>query len=229
MDKFGLILVSYPYTAERANIVSRSISSLARTNTSNIKSVLQITYRNSAHLPFSAYLDALGTTFNVRKLPDEELLDAHRVSQSLLSAASADNLLATDKDVTHLVFMYDDFIYNPEWLQELSLLIDRHCEATAWSVYRSSYTRYHKIIGGDGTDVLMSMHDGVGCVTKDEWQEYSKTLCGDFTTADGCTFDIHHALAREGERWATGRDYWENIAVHGDLGRQDMAVDFVGE
>lgn len=229
MEKFGLVMVSYAYGPERANLVTRSLTSLARTNVSNIKAVLQITYHYSPWLDWDSYLRILSPTFEMRKLPDEDLIPAHRASQSLLSASSADTLLGADPDITHILFMYDDFVYNPEWFQELTLLIDRHPVATAWSVYRSSFDRHHRIVGDDGTDVMMNMHDGVGCVTREEWQEYGKMLCGDFTTPDGCTFDLHHAAARPGERWATSQDYWENIGVHPELGRKDMAISFVGE
>lgn len=234
--KIGLVLVSYPYNQQRVQLTTRCMISLAKTNVTNIDSVLQITYKESPLMPFSIYEDILGKTFKVKPLPDEQV---HTHGQSQLSTASANILLDIDSEITHVVFMYDDFIYNPAWLQELVQLINRHSNARAWSVYRSSYTYHHQVIAHDGTDTLVTMHDGVGCVTREEWEEYNKTLVGDFTTPDfrvgnalvhgGCTFDIHHAKNRPGDRWTTSRDYWENLGIHNWLGRLDQAIDFVGE
>jgi hypothetical protein len=114
-------------------------------------------------------------------------------------------------------------------------LIERHPDGIAWSVYRSRYTRHHRIIGGDGTDVLMTMHDGVGAVTREEWLEYKKHHNGyDFQVpptwpGGGSTPDIHHSCARPGNRWATSRDYLENLGRHQGIEQYDCAIDFVGE
>ena len=76
----------------------------------------------------------------------------------------------------------------------------------------------------------MTMHDGIGCVTREEWLEYAKFHNGhDFYCSDGCTPDIHHAEQRPGERWATPRDYMENLGRHRGIESVDCAIDFVGE
>lgn len=233
MNYYGLVLVSNP-TAQRAAMVRRCMESLAKTDVRGISCVLQITYKYSVYLPFEEYAKILWSTFRVTCLPDEVL----QVSgQGPLSTMSANHLLGGDDLITHLVFMYDDFIYNPAWLRQLDTLIARHPDARAWSVYRSSYTRHHRILVRDANgDCLMSMHDGVGCVTKQEWMDYREQHqhALDFSVpptfnGGGCTFDCHINYARPGERWATGKDYWENLGVHSFLGRADMAVDFVGE
>lgn len=224
--RFGLELLSYVYSAERASVAARSLTSLAKTNTDGLeKPLLQITYRSDI-FKYDTYLDMLKDKFEVLPVVD----DGSTGDLSLLWVQSMDKLL--DKDVTHLTSLFDDFVYNPNWLQQLYQLIERHPYAKGWSVYRSSYTVHHRILGSDGSDVLMSMHDGIGTVTKEEWNAYKNQHNNCFyvdAPGGGCTPDIHLAYVRPGDRWATGRDYMENLGVHKHLGRLDQAIDFVGE
>jgi len=227
--KFGLVLVSYVYNQEREAMTARSLLSLSRTNVDSLEEpVLQCSFRAS-QFDYSNYIGDLSQKFNVEV---EDDVPGSSGNLNSFVACTANKLL-TNVNITHLVFLYDDFIYNPEWLQELYKLVLRHPGARAWAVYRSSYVASHRIIETQGTDCLMTMHDGLGCLERSEWEEYIATTNGDFSVGDclggGNTIDIHHACARPGDRWATSKDYWQNIGVHSYLGRQDEAIDFIGE
>ncbi len=136
-------------------------------------------------------------------------------------------ILDEHPEVTHVVHLADDRIYNPNWLIELKKLIERHPEAKAWNVFRSAYTDYHRIIGGDGRDVLMTMHDSIGCTTGEEWKSFIREH--GYVGAP----DIDHARLRPGERWATSKDYMDihELGRHYDrgIGHLDRAINFVGE
>jgi len=227
--KFGLVLVSYVYNQERATIASRTLTSLAKTNVEPLPPpILQCSFRTSG-FDYSQYIEDLNKKFRV--IVDDDVPGSSGNLNSFVSCTA--NKLLENKEVTHIVFLYDDFVYNTEWLQELYKLIFRHPDARAWSVYRSAYVRSHRILRTEYTDCVMTMHDGLGCLERWEWEEYIATTNGDFSVGSclggGNTIDIHHACARLGDRWATGRDYWQNIGVHMYLGKQDQAIDFVGE
>jgi len=154
-----------------------------------------------------------------------------------LYAAGANSLLMMYPEISHLIFMQDDFLYNPEWLHQLDGLIHRHPEATAWTVYRSSHDQHHKILMRDSYgDCLVTSIAGIGTMTKEEWLAYGLTgKDGGYhvpaEAGGGDTIDLHHAYKRQGQRWATGRDYWEGIGtdgIHASAG-VDRALDFVGE
>jgi hypothetical protein len=200
-----------------------------KTNVSNLeKPALKITYHPS-HFDYNYYVDQIKDTWEVSI--EEDNLD-RQSGWDELSSIAADKLL-NETDITHIGFLPDDFVYNPEWMQQLSFLITRHPEARAWSVYRSNYKLHHRIIGGDGIDVLMTMHDALGTMTRKEWFEYGASSREDFTSppsmGGGCSIDIHHAFIRPGEYWATSKDYMQNLGVHPGLEGQDCAIEFVGE
>lgn len=230
--RFGLSLISGVHSKERADIVTSSLTSLSKTNVLDLRvPVLAISYNAINYFDYEGFFNLLEKKFDLM-----DRLDPQNISGAMaLAVANATNMLEYKADVTHVVFLWDDFIYNPEWLQELNKLVLRHPDGKAWSIYRSSFTRHHRIIGGDGVDVLMTMHDGIGCVTREEWQEYSKCHNGsDFSVpldfpGGGNTPDIHHAYARPGDRWATSRDYAQNICRHVGIENVDCAIDFVGE
>lgn len=223
--KFGLVMSAYVGDPARSGITARCLSGLAKT-VADEKPTLLIMIRFNEFFDYNPFLEELRKKFNVVVLDD---IPGDVNSRDVYMA----DLLFSQYDATHVVFLYSDFVFNSQWLSELKNLILRHPSAKAWSVYRSSYTRHHKIVGGDGVDVLMTMHDGLGCLSKEEWNDYRELINGDYTCPDsmggGSTIDIHHPYKRPGEYWATGKDYWENIGVHSWLGRQDQAIDFVGE
>ena len=232
MLRFGLSLVSGVYSKEREAIVTRSLNSLYRTNVKDLNvPVLAVSYNAISYFSYEKFFKLLENKFDLMDRRDPPNI----VGAMALAVDTATRLLEYKQDVTHLVFLWDDFVYNPEWLQELYKLIQRHPDSKAWSIYRSRYSRHHQVVGGDGIDVLMSMHDGIGCVTREEWIEYGKYHNGsDFSVpldwpGGGNTPDIHHAYARPGNRWATSRDYAENLGRHIGIEHVDCAIDFVGE
>jgi hypothetical protein len=214
--KFGINYISFVSDEKRAEMATHSLMSLYRTNVSNLeKPFLRISYKPS-NFNYNNFYAALSKIFTVRLEQDPP----YYTSMVYAATDSANRLLDECPDVTHIVHLCDDRIFNPEWLQQLKGLIERHPEAVAWSVYRSATTAYHRIIGGDGKDVLMTMHDAIGCTTREEWQTFFRMFS--FTPCP----DIHHAQMRPGNRWATSRDYIQNIGVHYET---DWAIDFVGE
>lgn len=222
--RFGITFTTFVYGEERKAIVARALNSLQRTNvTGLVKPVMKITYGPS-NFDYTPYIEKLGRKFEVTAAPDPPYMQKPDTGH-LMGQEAAIRLLKEYSDVTHVVFLWDDQIYNPDWLRQLAKLIERHPDGVAWAVYRSAYTDYHRIIGGDGTDVLMTMHDGIGCVTREEWES--------FVAEHGFVWapDISHAGMRPGNRWATKRDYMENIGRHYDrgIGDVDGAIDFVGE
>jgi hypothetical protein len=229
--KFGLSLISGATTVDRARIVNQSLTSLSKTNVKDLeKPIIWITHSDGV-VDYTDMFKELSSPFELVAMTDNPKI----AGPMALAVNNATVLLDVNPSVTHVIFLWDDFIYNPEWLQELNKLVARHPDGKAWSIYRSAYTRHHRIIGGDGVDVLMTMHDGIGCVTREEWFGYSKTHNGhDFSVppdfpGGGCTPDIHHAYARPGDRWATSKDYAQNIGRHPGIENVDCAIEFVGE
>lgn len=221
--RFGLSFVTFVYNPQRATMVDYVLRNLANTNVEGLeKPVLRIGYKPSS-FQYSEYFEMLTKKFDVTCFPDGP--GCNTMVVAIQDAGS--RILKEHPDVTHVVHLCDDRIYNSEWLIELKQLIDRHPKALAWSVFRSAYTDYHRIIGGDGRDVLMTMHDAIGCTSREEWQSF----IGEYGYL-GCP-DIQHASLRPGERWATGRDYSDihPLGRHYDrgIGEVDRAIDFVGE
>jgi hypothetical protein len=224
--KFGLALISFVANSERAKIVTRSLESLARTDINGLDCIpaLDISYGESMWFDYKDVGRLFEGRFYLRVLPDPPEVPKPDIMHYSATAAAM-RLLKDVQDVTHVVCMVDDYIYNPDWLRQLAALIERHpTDTRAWSVFRSRYTAFHQIVGGDGTDVLMSMHDSMGCMTRQEMTEFCRY--GYVGTPD-CT----HAGSRPGNRWATSRDYMENLGRHHNLGIGDVdcAIDFVGE
>ena len=237
MNKYGLALCSFVYSPQRGDYTSRSLESLAETNPYPVdQPILQFTYKGSG-FDYQPYLKKLEEKF-ILQVDKEEDFGIRGLDPAYIN--SINNMLLLYPEITHIVYMMDDMIYNPDWLQQLDGLIERHPDAKAWTVYRSSYTRHHRVIANVGDDCLVTSIAGVGAMAKKEWEEYNldgNNGHGFYVTpvdkGGGNTVDLHHAYARPGERWATGRDYWENIGAVGTHSNQavciDKALDFVGE
>jgi hypothetical protein len=214
--KFGLNYISSVCEEKRIEMATRSLSSLIKTNVEGLETpTLRISYKPSS-FDYEPFVDELKKKFTVMLIPDPP----HYNSMVYAATDSANALLNEDQSITHICHLCDDRLFNSEWLQQLKGLIERHAGARAWSVYRSATVEYHQIVGSDGLDVLMSMHDAIGCTTREEWQGFFSS-CG-FTPCP----DIHHSQMRPGQRWATGRDYMQNMGLHFE---RDCAIDFVGE
>jgi|HubBroStandDraft_5_1064220.scaffolds.fasta_scaffold00774_6 hypothetical protein len=226
--KFGVVLVSKVSNPERASVADRVLRSYARTNIAELERPTMRLVVGHSDFSYAQYVAELQANWDVVLEEDNNI---HGGISSIVARAG-DRIVENHPEVTHIVFGYDDLVVNVEWLQQLSGLVQRHPDAKAWSVYRSAYERHHKIVARDDIsgDVLMSMHDGLGCMTIEEWKEYGASKQnGEFPCSDGNTIDIHHAEFRPGPRWATSRDYWQNLGVHKGLEGQDQAIDFVGE
>jgi hypothetical protein len=223
--RLGFVYLSCVYNEGRRDIAKRSFISLAKTNSVGLEQpVLQFTYRKTALLDIEPYIAEWNKSFKV--MSNEDFPGIGGLNPLVCVSASK---IFNETDCTHVGFLFDDFIFNPEWLQQLTALISRHPDGIAWSIYRSRYTQHHRIIGGDGTDVLMTMHDGVGTMSKEEWKAYNVGPQTNFEGGGGNTIDIHHAMVRPGNRWATSRDYMQNLGRHGGIEHVDCAIDFVGE
>jgi hypothetical protein len=236
----GLVLVSYIYSRERAGWAERSYRSLARTNVDGLvnRPPLQFTYRMPPTVPFEYFQCIPQWAAKFDGVATEEPQQVKGLDPIVIW--SANKLLLEHQDVTHVMFLMDDFVYHPDWLLTLQSLIERHPEARAWTVYRSGYMRHHKTVRYNEycDDHGVTSISGIGCLSREEWIEYApdwRRGHGGFSVpaeaGGGCTLDLHHAYARPGERWATGRSYIQSIGANGLHCRdgQDVAVDFVGE
>lgn len=221
--KFGMAFVTYVYRPERVAMVRHVLTSLAKTNVDGLeKPVFRISYRPS-FFDYNEFVPALSEKFEVYMVTDSPQCN----SMQYAHVDAGVKILNEHPEVTHVCHLCDDRICNPQWLQETKGLIERHPGARAWSVFRSAYTDFHRIIGGDGIDVLMTMHDALGCTSREEWMQFFSE-CG-YTGEPDCD----HAARHPGERWATSRDYMEihPVGRHFDrgIGEVDRAIDFVGE
>jgi hypothetical protein len=224
--KLGFVITSRP---TRPDLLDRCFTSLIKTNTVGLERPTLYLIYNGSWSVYVQYVVQLEQNWDVVSILDPP--DTYGWDK--LAIYGAERMLK-DTNITHLGFLPDDFIFNSEWLQQLVKLIERHPGARAWSVYRSAYQRHHRILSGhDYGDVLMTMHDALGTMTREEWNEYGAKDRWDFTCdgsmGGGSTMDIHHAFIQKGERWATGRDYWQNLGVHKGLEGYDCAIDFIGE
>lgn len=240
MINIGLVLVSYIYSQERAGWAERSFRSLARTNVDGLgyKPVMQYTYRLPPAVPFDYFQCVLQWKEKFEGMAVDEPADVKGLDPVVIW--SANHLMAKRPDVSHVMFLMDDFLYHPDWLLKLRDLIERHPEARGWSVYRSGYMRHHKTVRYEEwtEDHGVTSISGIGCISQVEWQEYAPDWHrghGGFPVPQECgggnTLDLHHAYARPGERWATGKSYIQSIGVNGLHCRngQDVAEEFVGE
>lgn len=244
--RLGFIMLSHVCTPERDALVKWSFDSLSKTSVDGLERPMMVLLNTSSGFDYDLYLERWEKKWDVKIAKDVEAIGMRRLvnlhvagvdevlkHQRLnnLQVIGADEVLK-NQDVTHIYFMHDDFIYNPDWLRQLIDLIGRHQGALAWSVYRSSFEQFHRIIGGDGLDVLMSAHDGIGAMTREAWLEYQTAAAGDYGVpgfGEVCSMDVHYSYFYPGDRWATSRDWIQNIGVHDGFGRSDQAIDFVGE
>jgi hypothetical protein len=240
MIKFGLVLVSYIYSPERAAWADRSFFGLGRTNTEGLgyKPAMQFTYKTPPTVPFDYFRYVVEWTSKFDGRATEEPAEVKGLDPIVIW--SFNKMVAERPDVSHLILLTDDVLYHPDWLLQMHGLVERHPDARAWTVYRSSYIRHHKTVKYDewADDHSVTSIAGIGCMTRQEWQEYApdwRRGHGGFPVPEenggGNTLDLHHAYARPGERWATGKSYWQHIGMKGTHGNSncETAADFVGE
>src|SRR5580692_4653817 len=127
--KLGFVLLVTP---KRPHILDRSIRSLLQTNLKGLETpVLQVIYKAPLDR-YGSYYEDLRKNWTVRLL-DDICIIGHDFNTLAIEGAK----LLLETDITHLGFLVDDFVYNPEWMQQLTALIERRPGAKAWSIYRS--------------------------------------------------------------------------------------------
>lgn len=222
--KFGIVIPSYLYNAERVAWARRSFASLRHTLPPSEPPVPLVVTK-----PGDVPIEQVLGEANLMTLVTEQPRDAQNACAAL--AWGFDHMLERHPDVTHVLFVGDDFVYNPAWLQQQEALISRHPDARSWYVYRSSNERHHRTIYDDGKDVLVTNISGPGCFSRSEWYDWGIRY-QDFPRPDGCTLDVLHGRERPGDRWVTRSSYVQQIGVrgmHNNAGECDEALEFVGE
>lgn len=195
---FGLNLISYCYRPERAPWIAQSLETLGNTDLTGLNPVFfQLTYKPTDFEYGPSIMninkkwnngDGVKAYFYI----DEEPPEVKGLDPVFIW--SANRLLAynTHPEITHIVFLTDDVLYNPQWLQQTSRLIERHPKARAWTTYRSAYDRHHKTLktatyqfapilegGASGpiieecTDHYVSSISGIGTMSRKEWETYA--------------------------------------------------------
>jgi len=233
-NKYGMVLISYIRGSQREEWARRSFEGLTRTNTKGlVKPSLLLSYKDTG-FDYKPYVDKWAEKFELVYGEDPE----HVIGLDPIFIYSANHMLELWPDRTHIVFLTDDVLYNPEWLQQLDGLIERHPDGKAWTVYRSAYEYHHKTMQiCDNGDIEVRSISGIGTISVQEWREYNpdwKIGHGGFyvmSPEGGCTLDLHHAWERKGQRWSTGASYWDHIGMVGTHSNcdQEHANNFVGE
>ena len=227
MIKIGLVMPTFIYNEERYRWCERSLTSLVRTEYPGYRPHLVMVIKGGIqHPPQFSTVQAFGI-FDPSVLVQPE--DARNGCGALIYGF--DWLFQNDLEITHALFVGDDFVYHPSWLKQQEYLIARHPEAASTYVYRSNNTRHHRTIREEAGDCLVTNISGPGCFSREEWKAFGMTY-RDFPRPDGCTLDILHARMRPGERWVTKSSYIQQIGVrgmHNNSGECDEALDFVGE
>jgi len=219
----------YAPTPQRVAWAQRSVSSLGRTDLSGLESPLLYVIYKGKTSPQSMF----------GKLPfavqfHEQPKDAKNLDGAL--AWGWDRLVEQNPEISHVLMLADDYLYNPTWLNKLKALILRRPAAKAWWVYRSAHEYHHKVARIDGEDVLVRSISGNGCFTVEEWKAWGvdyREWPREFGNPEGGnTLDLHHSFVRPGEYWVTKKSYIENIGstgAHQRTNTPERAVDFVGE
>jgi hypothetical protein len=227
--KFGMVMPFYAPTPQRVAWAERSFASLGKTNLAGLESpLLYVVHKGKSH-----QWPAFGALpFIVRFY--EQPQDAKNLDGAL--AWGWNRLVEENPEISHLLMLTDDYLYNPDWLIALEGLILRRPEARAWWVYRSAHEYHHKVFRIDGEDALVRSISGNGCFTVEEWKAWGvdyREWPREFGNPEGGnTLDLHHSFVRPGEYWLTKRSYIQNIGTRGVHQRKDTperAVDFVGE
>jgi hypothetical protein len=180
--RFGIVVPVWIYQPQRLDYCRKSLASLSRTITSKLDGPIPIVFvlRDSQPLADTEAIvkEASFPQFTTRIIPQGE------GNESCDGAViyGYDYLLREFPEVTHLIFLTDDWLYSPHWLEAMRDLIERKPQAKAWWVYRSAYEYYHKTlrVEKDG-DVLVRSTCPQGCMTGEEylsmhlnWRDWTK-------------------------------------------------------
>lgn len=214
--KFGIVLPSYIYNDERYNLAQAAFLSLKNTEKpSNCARLLCVLHGNRN--PQTNWVK-LCSPFMAEIIKQPNGVTG---TESTLSYGT-DWLFDKFPEITHVVWMGDDALFHPNWLIELEALINRHPNASSWSVYRSAHVAFHATIREKGSDVLVKSICGHGMTfTREEWKALDLKSEVNWARPEsdigpaGDTIDLFHAWKRPGERWVTKRSYIQHTGVRG--------------
>jgi len=249
--RFGLVLPTWIYNDERLRLARPAFASLRLTKCPTYSPYLLVLHKgdwDAGLLGFDIGDHGHGTSkrfgeFMVFGIPEPPV-----VSGTEQTLAYGTEMMLEFPEVSHIVWMGDDALFNPDWLIELEALIERHPSAVSWSVYHSAYQGVHRDLevracerhgrGGPfhrpGYDVLVRSICGHGMTfTREEWTAWGVhwTQGKEWSSARGTTLDMHHACNREGERWVTKESYVEHTGRSGKHCIPEIpeyATEFVG-
>ena len=223
--RFGIVLPSWIYKPERRALADEAFRTLNRTNTLLFeqKPKLLVVSNGTWGLDLSGVFGF-----------DWRVVDGHgKAKGTEQSLAWGTAVVLEETNVDFIVWLGDDAKFHPEWLNQLSALIDRHPDARSWNVYRSAYETYHRPVAKEGLDVQTTCLCGHGLTfSRQEWEEWGidwKT--GNWPSPAGDTLDLHHSWKRPGERWCTKLSYIEHtgkVGMHCTGVEPEYAVNFQG-
>lgn len=229
--RFGIVLPTWCYNEKRRELLTQAFHSLGWTKMPSERPHLALIVRGEHQ---EAYQAAVNDVFFTEMVKQPETVSG--TEQTL--AFGTQHLLNWFESITHIVWMGDDALFNPNWLIELEALINRHPNAMAWSVYRSAHERFHAPLEftPDGLDVRVKSICGHGMTfSRKEWADWGidwKAGVAWPNPEAGDTLDLHHAYYRQGERWVTKKSYVQHTGREGLHCTPDIpeyAQEFVGE
>lgn len=226
--KFGICLPMYVYNDYRLQLVTNTFNSLNKTREQSYKVPLLIPKRHS-HL-FPQVFPPLNAFSLEIVEPPEIVNDTER---PLLWGTT--QLFEKHDWLTHVIWMGDDALFNPGWLEALDHLINRQPHARTWSVYRSTHVHFHAPLYETSEDVAVKSLCGHGLTWgRHDWNNlpFGEWAYSRHWVPGHWTVDLYHAANYPGERWCTKRSYIQHTGKEGVHCREwinEQAVDFVGE
>lgn len=241
--KFGIVCPVWLYSQQRREQAQRTFESLARTTPGSPASLFVIGRGSRDGMSDQEVVQEIDSLVGMRRLGDSDVFEEVYIIPQSTEYAGTEQTLAwgteralMDDEVTHVVWMGDDALFNPNWLVELANLIRRHPEARSWSVYRSAHVAYHTPIGESLEDIQVRSICGHGMTfSREEWKAWGiDWRAGQAwpVPSGGNTLDLHHSYHRPGERWVTRRSFVEHTGrtgLHCTPAIPEYAIDFVGE
>src|SRR5690242_4326316 len=109
MKKFGLVMPTHLYNQERRGLAERAFSSLRKTSNLNLLSEMVVVYKNQEDFDFA--LRAVGDFATLFQQPDF-------VRDGEMASAYGFECLFEITEADYAVWIFDDAIYHPEWLNE---------------------------------------------------------------------------------------------------------------
>lgn len=236
--KFCMLLPTYLPNDYRRDLAVQSYSSLLHTRfePSDAPMDLFVVYRGPEALQAvaDAFVSADAWAAHAMEAPE------YVTGSDWSICWCMEQIIEDQGDLTHMILLADDMVYNPKWFNETKALVLRHPQGLAWSTYRSAHTRHHrtKFVYEPSMDHSVTSLAGNGtCWTFDEWRVWGiKHTDPSWPVPEemggGNTIDLQHPYVRPGQRWATEKSYMQHIGVKGvhcHEGTPEFALEFVGE